>query len=105
VDIHLPWWYSYAHHKEQHFNDEVPAMSENVVPNLERLKTSIRDISKIFGINPEVLYSVMVGCASRGKADWTRETVVEVILMIRNGLKPTQIIEGMMREISQAYLH
>ncbi|MBN2256046.1 MAG: hypothetical protein JW736_10090 [Deltaproteobacteria bacterium] len=80
-------------------------MHDNIMPNLERLKTSIRDISEIFGINPELLYAVMVGCAARGKADWTRETVVEVILMIKNGLKSTQIIEGMMREISQSYLH
>ena len=80
-------------------------MPENALPNLERLKTSIRDISEIFDINPETLYSVMLGCAARGKSNWTREGVVEVILMIKNGLEPRQIIEGMMREKAQKYLH
>ncbi len=80
-------------------------MSDNILPNLERLKTSIQDISQIFGINPEILYNVMMGCAARGKANWTRESVVEVILMIKNGLESRQIIEGLMREKAQKYLH
>jgi hypothetical protein len=80
-------------------------MPDSLPPDLERLKTSIRDISHIFGINPEILYAVMVACAARGKADWTRESVVEVILMIKKGIESTQIIEGMMREIPQTYFH
>lgn len=80
-------------------------MPDNALPNLERLKTSIRDISEIFGINPDVLYNVMLGCAARGKANWTRESVVEAILMIKNGLESRQVIEGIMREKAQKYLH
>lgn len=80
-------------------------MAQIAALDMGRLKQTIRDICKIFEINGETLFTVMLGCAARGKADWTRESVIHIIRMIKNGKDAHQIIDDIMANKTRSHLN
>jgi hypothetical protein len=73
--------------------------------DLKKLKQSIIDIAQIFDISSDTLLSIMVGCAARGKSDWTRDSVIHVIRMIKSGRDSDKIINDMMLNRVGSYLN
>ncbi len=42
---------------------------------------------------PELFLAVLLACAVRGKTDWNRESVLEVIARLREGQAPGIVVE------------
>jgi len=84
---------------------EVAQMAWKNSVDLQKLKQSIIDIARIFDISSDTLFNIMLGCAARGKSDWTRESVLHVIRMIKSGRDSDKIIHDMMLNRVGSYLN
>jgi hypothetical protein len=59
----------------------------------DKFKRLFLEVGKVYGVDPDSLFHVMLGCAVRGKADWTIEGVIQAIQMLQNGKGCGEIIE------------
>lgn len=63
------------------------------VNRINRLENSCNKIAAEFGISGNALFTVLLGCAVRGKGDWTGKGVIDVIQLIKQGKEVGHIIE------------
>lgn len=63
--------------------------------NINRFESSCKQIADVFGISGNALFAVLLGCAVRGKGDWTGKGVIDVIQLIKQGKKVGCIIEDL----------
>jgi hypothetical protein len=61
--------------------------------NMGRFEHSCNKIAEVFGISGNALFAVLLGCAVRGKGDWTGKGVIDVIHLIKQGKEVGNIIE------------
>ncbi len=58
-----------------------------------RFRNACEEICRTFGVRPELFLAVLLACAVRGKTDWNRESVLEVIARLREGQSPGIVVE------------
>lgn len=68
-------------------------MDSKETANIDRFESSCKQIADVFGISGNALFAVLLGCAVRGKGDWTGKGVIEVIQLIKQGKEVGHIIE------------
>jgi hypothetical protein len=59
----------------------------------ERFRNACDEICRTFGVRPELFLAVLLACAVRGKTDWNRESVLEVVGRLREGQPAGSIVE------------
>ena len=67
---------------------------------IDPFRRSFSDLAEIFGIDGNILFTVMLACAVRGMGDWTGAGVVRVIHLLKQGEGGGRIIEDLMMERS-----
>jgi hypothetical protein len=70
-------------------------MQSKQTVNINRLESSCKKIAAEFGISGNALFAVLLGCAVRGKGDWTGKGVIDVIQLIKQGKEAGHIIEDL----------
>ena len=70
-------------------------MDSKETVNIDRFESSCKQIADVFGISGNALFAVLLGCAVRGKGDWTGKGVIDVIQLIKQGKEVGHIIEEM----------
>ncbi len=58
-----------------------------------RFRNACEEICRTFGVRPELFLAVLLACAVRGKTDWNRESVLEVVGRLREGQPAGAVIE------------
>ncbi|MBN1381522.1 MAG: hypothetical protein JXA41_07595 [Deltaproteobacteria bacterium] len=70
-------------------------MDNKETVNMDRFEGSCHKIAEVFGISGSALFAVLLGCAVRGKGDWTGKAVIDVIQLIKQGKEVGTIIEDL----------
>jgi hypothetical protein len=58
-----------------------------------RFRNACDEICRTFGVRPELFLAVLLACAVRGKTDWNRESVLEVVGRLREGQPAGAVVE------------
>ncbi|PKN33864.1 MAG: hypothetical protein CVU61_11235 [Deltaproteobacteria bacterium HGW-Deltaproteobacteria-19] len=58
-----------------------------------RFRNACEEICRTFGVRPELFLAVLLSCAVRGKTDWNRESVLEVVGRLREGQPAGAVVE------------
>ncbi|MGV8078511.1 MAG: hypothetical protein AB2L22_00410 [Syntrophales bacterium] len=58
-----------------------------------RFRNACEEICRTFGVRPELFLAVLLACAVRGKTDWNRESVLEVVARLREGQPAGAVVE------------
>lgn len=58
-----------------------------------RFRNACEEICRTFGVRPELFLAVLLACAVRGKTDWNRESVLEVVGRLREGQPAGVVVE------------